>query len=92
MKLQDLSFPFFFISNTLHHTHLFSLVCTGCLQVPSYYRCRIGCGNWSLTLATENMVLRNIFGHVREEVTDDWRENCIIGGFMFSTHQIWLAG
>jgi len=50
MKLQDLSFPFF-ISNELHHTHLFSLVCTGCLQVHSYYRCRIGCKNWSLMLA-----------------------------------------
>ena len=39
-----------------------------------------GCETWSLTLreerklrVSENRVLRRIFGHMRDEVTGDWR-------------------
>ena len=44
--------------------------------LPVFY----GCETWSLTLREErklrvfeNMVLRRIFGHRRDEVTEEWR-------------------
>jgi hypothetical protein len=90
MKLQDLSFPFF-NSNKLHHTHLFSLVCTGCLQVPSYYRCRIGCENWSHTLAQDDREY-GADGDIWscEGESNGWLEKTAL--LVVWTHQIWLAG
>ena len=66
----------------LFHTHTkqqaklyFKIYRTIILPVVLY-----GCENWSLTLREErklrvfeNMVLRRIFGHRRDEVTGEWR-------------------
>jgi hypothetical protein len=48
-----------------------------------------GCETCSLTLREEhrlrvfeNRVLRRIFGPKRDEVTGDWRENCITRSFI----------
>jgi len=59
------------VSYITHYERRKSILCTGCFE----------CGTWSVTVreayklrVTENRLLRDIFGSMREGLIEDWRK------------------